>query len=215
VECFGEISQCRKFLKTLTKMSSTKTEVKPKTEVKSKGDVKSFSYNYIPWILFIIAVIVILVLIGLIIYLIYRLKNSNSNGGGSNTSGSYIGCYNDNFPRDFGYFLSTTGISSTDGYIAGGSFPAQFVDWNDCQKAAKSGGYKYFGLQAATGVTGSSVGSNSGNTNLVGQCFVDNTYGSYGTVQGSCTTPGCTTCLLQDSAGHYFGGAWTNAVYAT
>jgi hypothetical protein len=87
----------------------------------------------------------------------------------------YLGCFADSSKRDLPNLIPSA------------------HNIQECNAAAKAGGYKYFGLQDFTDPDGR-------------QCWTGNSFGSKG--------PSSTPCI-KNSQGIYEGGAFQNAVYET
>jgi hypothetical protein len=109
----------------------------------------------------------------------------------SNAPSNYLGCYGDSANRAMG-----TTVNSSGGTENGNTGPWSWTfDVQECQQAAQSNGFSYFGLQATTG-EGTSV------------CFLSDDFAQtseYGTAN-NCT---------QYSDGNWEGGGYSNAVYNT
>lgn len=87
----------------------------------------------------------------------------------------YLGCFTDSEKRDLPNLIPSA------------------HNLQECNTAAKAGGYKYFGLQDFTDPAGR-------------QCWTGNSYGSQGVSSSPC---------IKNSQGIYEGGAFQNAVYQT
>ena len=109
----------------------------------------------------------------------------------NNSPINYLGCYGDNANR-----AMTTTVNSSGGTVNGNTGPWSWTyNVQECQQAAQSNGFSYFGLQATTG-EGTSV------------CFLSDDFAQtseYGTAN-NCT---------QYSDGNWEGGGYSNAVYNT
>lgn len=99
--------------------------------------------------------------------------------GNTYTVNKYLGCFKDSGDRDLPIHV--------------GNFSLQ-----DCSNAAKESKKQYFGLQNQSGVSGS-----DGN-NIIGECWLGNSYGKHGATD---------SCKEIDN--NNWGQAWSNSIYNT
>lgn len=99
--------------------------------------------------------------------------------GNTYTVNKYLGCFKDNADRDLPIHVGNFSIE-------------------DCSNAAKESNKKYFGLQNQSGASGSEP------NNIIGECWVGNSYGKHG------KTDNC-----KDIDNNSWGQTWSNSIYNT